>query len=148
MQYAEVAEKFCKEVKGQHFPDSKCGAAAKGLAFKSEEKNGVVRFIKSASSAFARGGSESAGVHGQFKAYVKDSLHEHGFNTIPLVPFRGNRFNILFFNAGFIFLLHQEMKSFLEKNGATNGLLKAVEADLNEPFYIASCKALGLISNS
>ena len=38
------------------------------------------------------------------------------------------------------------MKSFVEKNGATNGLLKAVEADLNEPFYIASCKALGLIS--
>ena len=116
------------------------GAAAKGLAFKSQERNGVTRIIRTCTSAFARGGSAAAGAHGLFKVHSKEFLKSKNFNSVPLVPFHENRCNILFFDAGFIYFLHEQMLDFLEKNSATNPLLKPVHADLQEPFYIAGCK--------
>ena len=55
---------------------------------------------------------------------------------LPLQPLKGNRFNILFFNA------------FLEKTNSMNGLLKSVLKDLHTPFFIAGYKALGLVSKA
>ena len=85
-------------------------------------------------------------VHGQFKVYVKDFLSTNGFRSLPIVPFRGNRFNILFFTASYLYFLKDQMTEFFEKFGASNKLLKCVQADLEEPLYLAGCRALGLIS--
>ena len=146
IQYAEVSEQALSSIEEQYSDGKGCGAATKGLAFKNESTNSTVRLIKTASKAFARGGSEQAGVHGQFKVYCKGFLEEHKMKSLPLVPFRGNRFNILFFNAAFVYFLHHKMLAFLTSTGATNKLLKSVEADLQEPFILAGCRALGLVS--
>ncbi|XP_072170908.1 uncharacterized protein [Diadema setosum] len=145
VQYAEVCEKTLDSVETSLFDGKGAGALVKGLAFKTEG-NGVLRLVKNASKAFARGGNEQSGVYGPFKLFTKEFLQENGFSKVPIVPFRGNRFNIMFFNAGFIFFLHKQMTSFLDSYGASNKLLKCVEADLKEPFYLAGCRALGLIS--
>ena len=65
--------------------------------------------------------------------------------SIPLQPYRGNRFNILFENAGYVFFLSPHMKDFLQ-GYKSNMLLTAVMEDLCVPEYLAGCKALGLIS--
>jgi hypothetical protein len=65
---------------------------------------------------------------------------------LPLQPLRGNRFNILFSNAGHVYFLRNKMQEFLEKTSLSNGLLQSVLKDLKTPFFIAGCKALGLIS--
>lgn len=64
----------------------------------------------------------------------------------PLQPLRGNRFNILFTNAGQIYYFKNHMKEFLDKTPNLNGLLASVQFDLAQPFFIAGLKALGLIS--
>ena len=109
----------------------------------------TVRLIRTAAKAFARGADEKNGAFNTFKDYdlLKVKLKESGFSSIPIVPFRGNRFNIVFFNGGFVYFLHREMISYLEKQNQQklNRLLKAVLEDLKNPMTLAGCKAFGLI---
>ena len=72
-------------------------------------------------------------------------LKDNGFRSLPIVPFRGNRFNILFQNAASVYYLASHLQTFLEGN-AQNRLLHAVLHDLKVPAYLAGCKALGLVS--
>ena len=65
--------------------------------------------------------------------------------TLKLTPFRGNRFNILFFNAGQVHFLQEIMTDFL-KGHELNRLNRSELHDLKTPIYVAGCKALGLIS--
>ena len=78
-------------------------------------------------------------------AHVQPFLNAHNMTTLPLTPFRGNRFNILFANAGHLFFLLQEMVAFLNHSD-NNLLLKCVLHDLTTPEFKAGLKALGLIS--
>ena len=65
----------------------------------------------------------------------------------PLATFRGNRFNIVFYDAGAFYHIALIVEKFLKDVWQTpNQLLKAVHADLSIPQYIAGCKALGIIS--
>ena len=105
----------------------------------------TVRLVRTTCKAFSRGGDERNGVHLQFMAYVKPFLKQHKLLTLPLAPFRGNRFNILFANASHIFFLRTQMVDFLEGSHA-NRLLQAVLKDLKTPEFMAGCKSLGLIS--
>ena len=57
-------------------------------------------FVRTACKAFHHRGSEQAGCSTHFRAY----LRRKGISKIPLASFVGNRFNILFFDAGGIFL--------------------------------------------
>ena len=108
-------------------------------------ESGTIRLIQTCCKAFARGADEKNGCHLEFAAFVKPFLKEHGFHTLPLAPFRGNRFNILFSNAGHIFLLTEQFISFLTGR-ANNRLLKSVLHDLKTPEFMGGCKALGLLS--
>ena len=67
------------------------------------------------------------------------SLRQNGFKRLPIEPFRGNSFNILFQNAESTNYLSQDITIFLD-GGAGNKLLKAMA------YALASCKALGLLS--
>ena len=59
-------------------------------------------------------------------------------------PFRGNRFNIIFYDAAGIYYLSSLMMDYLKcSHGQLNRLLQAVLSDLSSPKYIAGCKALG-----
>lgn len=74
-------------------------------------------------------------------------LTENRMMSLPLQPFKGHRFNILFQNAACLYFLHPHMIAFLEKSDTENKrLLKSVLSDLHISFYVAGLKALGLIS--
>ena len=76
---------------------------------------------------------------------MRPKLRDDGFHSLPLEPFRGSRFKILFQNAASVFFLHDDLTIFLRAN-ATNRLLQAVLFDLEVPEYVAGCKAYGLIA--
>ena len=139
---AEVASTALKESDKGFFADKSPildGSFSKG------NESGAVRLIRTASKAVAQGGDEKSGCHGSYMEYMRPHLKANGFYSLPLEPFRGNRFNIVFQNAASLFYLAEHLTSFLNGN-ATNRLLQAVLFDLKVPEYLAGCKALGLIS--
>ena len=66
-------------------------------------------------------------------------------NTVPIKPYRGSRFNVLFENAMTLYFLSDKMTDFLTSYGTSNQLLKAVLHDLTVTEYIAGVKALALV---
>ena len=109
---------------------------------KTNATSGTQRLIRTACKAFNHRGSEQAGCSAYFRSY----LREKGIHKIPLAQFRGNRFNILFYDAAGIFYLKSHMEDYLKfYHGPLNRLLQAVLSDLSVPKYIAGCKALGII---
>lgn len=64
-----------------------------------------------------------------------------------LVAFRGNRFNIIFYDAEIVFYLRKYFKEFFtDVHLPTNALQKAVNLDISEDVLLATSKALGLCS--
>ena len=114
-------------------------------AFLKANESGCTRLIRTACKAFARGADEKSGCHLPFLIFAGQFLKEKNMKTLKLTPFRGNRFNILFFNAGQVFFLRETMTDFL-KGHELNRLTRSVLHDLETPIYVAGCKALGLIS--
>ena len=112
-------------------------------AMVNKSEPGTIRLIRTACKAFSRHGSEKSEVYQHFTAFLK-------INNVPrnpLASFRGNRFNIVFYDAGALYHIAPLAKNFLKDVWQTqNQLLKAVLADLSIPQYIAGCKALGIIS--
>lgn len=113
--------------------------------FLKSSESGTLRLVRTASKALARGADEKSGKYMEFKLYLSEFLKEHGFYSLPLQPFRGNRFNILFENAASVFFLSEQMTEFLT-GLQTNNLLKSVLFDLKVPLFVAGTKALGLVS--
>ena len=106
-------------------------------------ESGPVRLIRLSCKAFERRGDEKSGHPLKFATY----LRRHGIHKVPLAHFKGNRFNILFHNAGGIYFLRHHIHKFLTSVwGASNQLLKVVLSDIKCPFNISGCKALGLIN--
>ena len=66
---------------------------------------------------------------------------------MPLTQFRGNRFNILFYDGAGVYFLRSHFEKYLSEHhdGLLNRLLQAVLTDIRIPQYIAGCKALGII---
>ena len=119
------------------------GSAATGVGFAKQSEPGVVRLVRVLCKAFAHEGSEQAGAFLPFKLF----LEEKGVNSPPFASFKGNRFNILFYNAEIAYTLHEHIQEFLAVSfGTENRLLQTVLADLQEPIFQAELKVLGLIS--
>jgi len=98
------------------------------------------RLIRSACNLLQVGGSETAGRPQQFNAYLQDKGVKHYF-----VPFRGNRFNILFQNARATYGHLKHINEFLDMHGLDNNLLISVKADIESTIALAGVRALGLI---
>ena len=109
---------------------------------------GIIRLIRTASNAFVKGADEKSGAAGDFSNFgpLEQKLKDNEMSSLPLEGFRGNRFNIIFFNGGFVYFLHKEMTDFLKAKPDKNRLLRAVLKDLNLKSNKAGCKILGLIS--
>ena len=140
---AETAQKAIYDTEKLHFDDGEIPIFNK--SFEKSGQSGTVRLILTAGKAFARRGDPKSSCHGSFLTYIHEHLKQHKM-SFPLQPLRGNRFNILFTNAGHVFYFNVLMKEFLDKTPSSNGLLLSVQKDLSEPFFLAGCKALGLIS--
>ena len=108
----------------------------------SEQSSGTQRLIRTACKAFHARGSQQAGCSVQFRAY----LQTKSVDKIPLAAFRGNRFNILLYDAAGVYSLKTHMLNYLTTaHGSLNLLLQAVLSNLQVPQYIAGCKALGIV---
>ncbi|KAJ8050932.1 hypothetical protein HOLleu_04315 [Holothuria leucospilota] len=65
---------------------------------------------------------------------------------VDLVPFKGNRFNILFKNGGVVYYLYDELCKFFDSVKDDNKLMKVVFADLKVKAFKAGVRALGLVN--
>jgi len=142
--FADGTQTAIKEVENGYF-DGK--GPIFDQRFLKESEPGTCRLIRTASKAFGSGsgGDEKSGCQGSFKIFVKDFLREHNMNTVPIKPYRGSRFNVLFENAMTLYFLSDKMTDFLTSYGTSNQLLKAVLHDLTVTEYIAGVKALALV---
>ena len=71
---------------------------------------------------------------------------EYGFCSVPFITFKGNRFNVLFYNGGVLFSLFEQLKEFFEVVKDENRLLKCTHYDLHVTSFICGCRGLGLIN--
>ena len=108
----------------------------------SDNESGTVRLVRTTCKAFQRRACEKSGCPLQFTSYLK----QQGFDSNPLINFRGNRYNVLFANGGRVYQLSEHIINFLKKVwGTPNRLLQAVLNDAESNLNMAGCKALGLI---
>ncbi|CAC5369468.1 unnamed protein product [Mytilus coruscus] len=74
-------------------------------------ESSVLNAVRIASKALASGADEKNGVYLEFKTY----LQRQQINKYEIKPFLGNRFNVVFHNAGAIYHLRNHIINFLEK---------------------------------
>lgn len=123
--------------------ESNTGIPVPGPALARKSEPGVIRLIRTACKALSKHGCEQSGVYQPFTAFLKSN----GVSQNPLASFRGNRFNIVFYDAGALFYIAPLVQKFFKEVWQTpNQLLKAVSADLSVREYVAGCKALGIIN--
>ena len=102
-----------------------------------------MRLIRTACKALSKHGNEQCGVYQAFTSY----LSSKGIKRNPLATFKGNRFNILFYDAEALYYIYDQVKAFFGDVWQTpNQLLRAVNEDIQVPEYAAGCKALGLVN--
>ena len=78
-----------------------------------------------------------------FKAY----LETQGVKIFPISKFVGNRFNIVFYNAGGLYFLRNHLIRYLQEVHHTkNKLLQCVLDDLNSTVYQQGCCAIGIVN--
>ncbi|XP_021339820.1 uncharacterized protein LOC110441045 [Mizuhopecten yessoensis] len=66
---------------------------------------------------------------------------------IPILNFRGNRFNVLFYNAAGTFYLSQHLQDYLESSKSTlNFVQTCILEGLKDPILMDICKCLGILS--
>ena len=89
--------------------------------------SGTVRLARTTCKALATGADEKIGAYRQWNTYLRNA----GVSKRYLQTFHGNRFNIVFLLGGCVFHLRSHIWNFLNFTiGQTNGLLKAVHADV------------------
>ena len=78
-----------------HF-ETPTGAAAAIHGINQKSESGIIRLVHTACEALGRHGNEQSGVYQPFTTFLKSN----NILRNSLAPFRGNRFNILFYDAG------------------------------------------------
>ena len=137
---ADQAEACLKIWESIIHKDRKVGSIAHGGY--SNGESGVTRLIRTVCKSVQERGCEKSGKIVCFATYLKD---EFGITSIPLFPFLGNRFNILFVNAAGVYFLCDQLIDFFRRIERNNKLLDAVYWDLEVLSFKIGCRALGLI---
>ena len=91
-----------------HFEGQLAGAAASGTEFDRGEA-GIVWLVRTACKALQRQGSEQTGCYLQLETFLKGQ----GLKDMSLAHFKGNRFNILFYNGAGVYFLREKIVDFL-----------------------------------
>ncbi|XP_065669266.1 uncharacterized protein LOC136088717 [Hydra vulgaris] len=101
---------------------------------------GAVRLVRTTCKAFHSRGSEEAGVASWFNSFLSSRNDKSYF-----VPFIGNRFNILYYNAAALYYHKDAITEFLNAWPNPNNLLKAIKEDITNLVFIVEVRALGII---
>ena len=89
----------------------------------SKGESGTLRLIRNTCKAVQTHGWEKSGLISDFYTFL---CEEVGFSNVPFIPFKGNRFNVLFYNRGVLYFLYNNLKHFFESVTDENKLLKGV----------------------
>ena len=108
---------------------------------KSGGESGTARLVRTTCKALTSRGCDRSGIHDLWEAY----LGEMGKENI-LVTFKGNRFNILFYDGGAVYYHKDDIQDFLSSISDPNNLLESVAFDIQEPGYLAGIRALGIVN--
>ena len=109
----------------------------------SKGESGTYRLVRTLCKSVQTRGCEKSGRISDFASYLKCDV---GLPSVPFITFKGNRFNVLFYNGGVTYFLYKHCLHFFDLVKDDNKLLKAVYLDLNVSAYISGCRALGLIN--
>lgn len=110
------------------------------FAFNSAKESSASRLVHTACKAFHVRGSDECGVASYFNSFLADRNQKSYF-----VPFIGNRFNILFYNAAALYDHRDSVVSFLSSWPDPNNLLKAVNEDVSNKLFLSEVRELGII---
>ena len=119
------------------------GAPALPGGYSKAGEAGTTRLVRTVCKALQDRGCERAGKPVQFRDFLR---LEGQVKDVPLLPFKGNRFNVLFHNAAGTYYLLRDIQTFLSRHNNDNNLLRAVFADSQVVSFQAGLRALGLIS--
>ena len=138
---ADQSESALKVFDKLMYEGTPVGSLVSGGSGYNKGDSGTTRLIRTLCKAVENHGCEKSGRMVDFDL----ALEEDGIDKNPLAQFRGNRFNIIFYNGGAAYYLHKTCLKFFDNND-DNNLLKAVCQDLKVDSYIAGCRALGLVN--
>ena len=138
---ADQSESALKVFDKLLYQDTPVGSLVAGGSGYNNGDSGTTRLIRTLCKAVEDHGCEKSGRMVDFNL----ALEEDGITKNPLAQFRGNRFNIIFYNGGAAYYLHKTCINFFANNDENN-LLKAVSQDLKVESFIAGCRALGLVN--
>ena len=137
-----IAESF-KQFENLAMEGKRVGAANTPGVSVFGSDSGTVRLVRTTCKALAKGADEKSGAYRQWNTYLRNA----GVSKRYLQTFHGNRFNIVFLLGGCVFHLRSHIWNFLNCTiGQTNGLLKAVHADVQQNTFMAGCKVLGILN--
>ena len=138
---ADQSESALKVFDKLLYQDTPVGSLVAGGSGYNNGDSGTTRLIRTLCKAVEDHGCEKSGRMVDFNL----ALEQDGISKNPLAQFRGNRFNIIFYNGGAAYYLHKTCINFFANNDENN-LLKAVSQDLKVESFIAGCRALGLVN--
>ena len=93
----------------------------------SKVESGTLRLIRTTCKAVRTHGCEKSGCISDFYIFLCEEI---GFSNVPFIPFKGNWFNVLFYNGDILYFLYNHLKNFFESVKDQNKLLKAVYSHL------------------
>ena len=108
-------------------------------AFMTKE-SGTSRLVRTAAKAVHPHGSDEAGIASEFISFLKGRGRD-----LKIVTYRGNRFNILFYDAGVLYYHWDDLLELLNDWPNPNRLLLAVKEDMTNDVQKAGVRALGII---
>jgi E1A/CREB-binding protein len=104
---------------------------------------GSARLVRTVCKAIQDRGCEKAGKPVQFRDFIKE---EGTVSKVPLVPFKGNRFNVLFHNAAGLYYLLKDLLVFRSCHKNDNKLFGAINEYAQVLSFQAGVRALGLVN--
>ncbi len=124
----------------EEFESSVCdGKNPKAFA---SESCGTQRLARNASKALHHTGSAKSGRGGLWESYVMQNSIDD-----KLINIEHSRINTTFYQGGAVYHHRKEIQNFLSSlpQNEKNTLLECLEFDINEPVYLASCRAFGML---
>ena len=145
---ADQADTSLKIWENLCFPDGKVGSKQFSNYQKASNngESGTTRTVRTSCKLVqSTQGCEKSGKMLKLSTWLKEKKN---IDSVPLYPFLGNRFNILFLNGGGLFKIYDHLITFLEglDKDNENQLVVAVKRDLKVRNFKVGCRALGLIN--
>ncbi|XP_053388677.1 uncharacterized protein LOC128551786 [Mercenaria mercenaria] len=129
LQFSEVCEKEISVLEKEFQKD-----------FKIDSQSSFSNVLKSVSKLFFKDGTGDP-------LLASNYIKSKGIKNIPLINFRGNRFNIAFYNSAGVYFLKQHLLSYLKDSKTSLNYVQTVIVKcLENNFFLSILRAMGILS--